>query len=64
MRVGEKTLDRLRSAADEAAEGLAITQDIVRALRSRVQGIQITSLHGSPGAIERLLATLPDGTPA
>jgi homocysteine S-methyltransferase len=64
VRIGEKILDRLRGASDEAAEGLAITQEIVHALRSRVQGIQITSLHGSPGAIERLLATLHDGAPA
>ena len=36
-------IDRLRRAADPAAEALAVTVEIARALRDRVQGVQITS---------------------
>jgi methionine synthase I (cobalamin-dependent)/5,10-methylenetetrahydrofolate reductase len=55
-RVPDALLDRLRGAADEAREALDVTRAIVEWLRGRVQGIQITSLHGSPGTVERLLA--------
>jgi methionine synthase I (cobalamin-dependent)/5,10-methylenetetrahydrofolate reductase len=58
VRVAESILERLRRAADQAAEGLAITREIIERLRGRVQGIHITSLHGSPAAAERLLSTL------
>ena len=58
VRVGEALLDRLRRAADPAAEALAVTVEIARALRDRVHGIQITSVHGSPETTERLLMEL------
>jgi homocysteine S-methyltransferase len=58
VRVADAILDRLRAANDEAAEGIAITHEIVQRLRDRVQGIHITSLHGSPAAAERLLSEL------
>jgi 5,10-methylenetetrahydrofolate reductase len=58
VRVAESLLDRMRRAADPAAEGLAITREIIDWLRHRVQGIQITALHGSPAAAENILAEL------
>jgi methionine synthase I (cobalamin-dependent)/5,10-methylenetetrahydrofolate reductase len=45
--VADEVLARLRTAADPAAEGRAVSLDIVEWLRSRVQGVQITALHGS-----------------
>jgi hypothetical protein len=47
-----------------------VTVEIARALRDRVHGIQITSVHGSPETTERLLMELqtagarPDVGPA
>jgi len=58
VRVGDALLDRLRRAVDPAAEALAVTVEIARALRDRVHGIQITSVHGSPETTERLLMEL------
>jgi methionine synthase I (cobalamin-dependent)/5,10-methylenetetrahydrofolate reductase len=55
IQMPERLLARLRSASDEAAEGLAITREIVEGLRARVQGIHVTGLHGSPHAVERWL---------
>jgi hypothetical protein len=51
-------LSRLRDAGDEAAEAMAATRDLVRALRERVEGLQVTVLHGAPAAAERLLSDL------
>jgi homocysteine S-methyltransferase len=58
VHVPERLLTRLREAGDQAAEGLAITTDLVDALRTRVQGIHVTGLHGSIGAVERLLDSI------
>jgi methionine synthase I (cobalamin-dependent)/5,10-methylenetetrahydrofolate reductase len=58
VRVPETVIERLRAAADPPAEGLAVTAEIVRALRTRVHGIHVTSLHGSSTAVERLLDSL------
>jgi homocysteine S-methyltransferase len=58
VRVADTVLERLRAAGDEAAEGMAITREIVHRLRDCVQGIHITTLHGSPAAAERLLSEL------
>jgi 5,10-methylenetetrahydrofolate reductase len=58
VRVADASLARLRRAADEAAEALRITLEIVQGLRGHVAGIQITGFHGSPAAVERLLASL------
>jgi homocysteine S-methyltransferase len=54
-RVPEALLDRLRGAGNEADEALAATREIVKGLRDRVQGIQVTGFHGSPATVERLL---------
>jgi len=56
VKVADEVLDRLRTAADPAAEGLAIATEIMQGLRTRVQGVHVTGLHGSPAAVERLLA--------
>ena len=58
VRVADGLLDRLRTAKDQAAEALAATIEIARWLQDRVSGIQITSVHGSPETIERLLMEL------
>ncbi len=58
VRLPQGLLERLRGAADEAAEGHALTLTLARALRDRVQGVRISTLHGSPEAAERLLADL------
>ncbi len=61
VRLADGLLDRLRSASDPAAEALAVAVEIARALRELVAGIQITSVHGSPDTIERLLMELRVG---
>jgi homocysteine S-methyltransferase len=58
VRMPAAILDRLRAAGDTAAEGLAVTSEIIQALRGRVQGVHVTGLHGSPTAVERLLTGL------
>jgi hypothetical protein len=58
VKIPDRTFDRLRSAQDESAEALTITLEIADWLRSRVSGLQITWLHGTPGGAERLLSAL------
>jgi homocysteine S-methyltransferase len=58
VRMPDALLSRLRGAGDEAAEAMAATRDLVRALRERVEGLQVTVLHGAPAAAERLLSDL------
>jgi len=55
IRMPDRLLARLRDAADEAAEALAISRELATALRDRVQGLQVTVLHGAPDVAERLL---------
>ncbi|MCC7009174.1 MAG: bifunctional homocysteine S-methyltransferase/methylenetetrahydrofolate reductase [Acidobacteria bacterium] len=55
VRVAEGVLDRLRRAADEADEALAIVVEIAVRLRTLVAGLQVTTFHGSPQTAERLL---------
>jgi homocysteine S-methyltransferase len=55
VRMPAAILDRLRAASDTSAEGLAVTSEIIQALRGRVQGVHVTGLHGSTAAVERLL---------
>jgi len=57
-RVPDVVFDRLRQASDQAAEGARVTVEIASALASRVDGLQVTSVHGSTNAAERLLETL------
>ena len=54
----EDLLERLHQAADPAAFGAEWSASMARALRERVQGLRISTLHGSPEAGERLLAAL------
>ncbi len=58
VRVADALLDRLRSAERPADEALAATVEIARWLRDRVEGVQMTSLHGSPETAERVLTEL------
>jgi methionine synthase I (cobalamin-dependent)/5,10-methylenetetrahydrofolate reductase len=59
-RVPDAVFDRLRSAADQAEEGVRLTIELASALAERVDGVQITSVHGSVHAAERVLAALRD----
>jgi hypothetical protein len=63
VRVAEALLERLRRAGDESAEALAATFEVARALAERVQGLQITTVHGSPQTAERLLAQIMQRLP-
>jgi len=54
----EEGNDRLGRAADSTEEALAISTEIASWLRSRVQGLQITTVHGSAATAERLLERL------
>ncbi len=55
VQVPDSVLDRLRTAKDPKIEGVAMTREIIDALRSKVQGVQVSALHGSAAAIERAL---------
>ena len=61
VRIPDQTFDRLRRARDQAAEAHALTLEIAQGLRSRAAGLQVTSWHGSPSAVEGLLAALAPG---
>jgi homocysteine S-methyltransferase len=55
LRVPEVLLERMRQAASpeaEAAEGVAIAQEIARGLRDHAQGVQIA---GHPSAVLRVI---------
>jgi 5,10-methylenetetrahydrofolate reductase len=58
VRMPESLLDELRQAADAAARGHAWSVAMARALRERVQGLRISTLHGRPEAGEVLLTAL------
>jgi homocysteine S-methyltransferase len=58
VKIPESTFERLRGAADESAEALALTLETAHWLRSRVSGLQMTSWHGAPGMAERVLSAL------
>ena len=46
VKIAEGVLDRLRTATDQAEEGLAISREILEGLRTRVQGVHVSGLHG------------------
>jgi homocysteine S-methyltransferase len=58
VRVPDVVFERLRGGADERAEALAFSIETAAWLRERVQGLQITVLHGAPAAAEALLREL------
>jgi hypothetical protein len=58
VRVPEAALARLAAAPDEAEEAMRMTMEIVTWLYARVQGVHVTSFHGSPGTTERLLTLI------
>jgi hypothetical protein len=53
--VSADVVERMRAAADPAAEGLAISVEAFNALRGSVQGVAIRGLHGTPASVERFL---------
>ncbi len=53
--VSEDVVRRMRAAPDPPAEGLAISVEIYRAIRSGVEGVAIRGLHGTPASVERFL---------
>lgn len=56
-RASEIMLDRLRTAPDSALEAAMVTAEIITWLRSRVQGLVISWLHGTASTVERALRT-------
>ena len=58
VKIPETVFERLRQAKDEAGEAMALTMEIADWLRRRVDGLQVTAWHGSPGTASRLLAAL------
>ena len=58
VRVADTVLERLRQTDDQEAEAMAITLEISAWLRQRVNGLQVTSFHGSPLTAEKLLTKL------
>ncbi len=54
----DAVVDRLRQSTDPAEAGHEFSLATARALRDRVQGLRISTLHGSPEAGERLLVDL------
>ena len=61
VRVPDALLDRLRRASDERAEAMSATIEIARELGHRVDGLQVTSFHGSSQTAETLLEALRPG---
>jgi homocysteine S-methyltransferase len=57
-RVPDAMLDRLRGATDQAAEGAQLSIELAAALATRVDGLQVTSHHGSVRAAERVLESM------
>jgi homocysteine S-methyltransferase len=58
VRLPDCIVETLRRATDERATAMALTVEVARALLSRVDGLQITSLHGSSQTAEALLTAL------
>lgn len=59
--VADSVFDALRQAADPGTAGRELSLEIVGWLRSRVQGVQITSLHGSTASALALITALRRG---
>jgi homocysteine S-methyltransferase len=58
VRASEALLDRLKQATDELAEARTVTAEIVTWLRSRVDGLVITTLHGAGTSAEAVWRVL------
>ena len=58
VKMPDHVLDRLRQSRNDAAEALAVTVELAQWLRTRVDGLQITTVHGTPQTAERLLDAL------
>jgi homocysteine S-methyltransferase len=53
--VPDRVMARMRAATDPVAEGLAISLEVFRALRSAIDGVSVRPLHGSAESVERFL---------
>jgi homocysteine S-methyltransferase len=60
VRMPDDILDRLRQSKNDVAEAMAVTVELAGWLRTRVDGLQITTVHGTPQVAERLLEVLAD----
>ena len=58
VRLPDTLIDTLRRAGDERAAAMAVTVELSRELSSRVEGLQVTSVHGSSKTAEALLTAL------
>jgi 5,10-methylenetetrahydrofolate reductase len=58
VRLPDTLIDTLRRSGDERAAAMAATVDLSRELSSRVEGLQVTSVHGSSQTAEALLTAL------
>jgi homocysteine S-methyltransferase len=58
VRASEAILDRLRHASNPEDEAARVTSEIISWLRTRVQGLVLTWLHGSAATAERWVAQL------
>lgn len=58
VRLPDALLDQMRLSLEPAATGHECSLRIARALRDRVEGLRISTLHGSPDAGERLLSAM------
>lgn len=54
VRASSALFDRLREAPDDAVEARAVTSEIATWLRNRVQGLVVTTLHGSAATVDAL----------
>lgn len=55
VKVADSVWARLRDAADQADAAMQVTLETIARLKDRVQGIQLTSFHGSALTTERVL---------
>jgi homocysteine S-methyltransferase len=53
VRASDALLERLRAAEDPAVEAAAVTSELIAWLRTRVQGLVLTWVHGSAANAER-----------
>ena len=60
VKMPDQTLERLRQSKNDATEALAITAELARWLRGRVDGLLVTTVHGTPQTAERLLEVIAD----
>ena len=58
VKVSDAVWTRLRTAADQADAAMQVTLETIARLKDHVQGIQLTSFHGSALTTERVLVNV------